>query len=360
MNILLTMLCGYLVGEIFRKLKVTGGMMIGALVGSAIFNILTNDGYIAFEMKFMAQVITGAFVGCSMKKEDLKSLKYLVVPLIFVTTCFLILNLVVGYLIHNLCGIDKATAYMSAVPGGISDIPMIAVDLGANPSKVATMQFARLVTGVALFPTIIKLIDKRNKKHELSEKEEVEEVVVNKEEIIAEGSEKVKVSAKKKYDYRIVVGTLIIATIGGIMGKELGISGGVVLVPMVLIATLQIKTEKIVLPPNIRKFAQLLSGSFIGSTMVWADVIDLKSLAMPILIMIIGYFINCVFLGFVLHKRFGFSLAEGMLTASPAGPSDLALIADEMGIESARLAVMQMSRMTLVIAIFPQVISFLL
>ena len=41
------------------------------------------------------------------------------------------------------------------LPGGISDIPMIAADLGADPSVVVTMQFIRLVLGIGCFPLMI-------------------------------------------------------------------------------------------------------------------------------------------------------------------------------------------------------------
>ncbi len=340
-KVLLTLLFGFIIGFIFQKLKITGGMMIGALVGSAIFNIITNMGYIPYELKFLSQAIAGAFIGSSINHDDLKNIKQIIVPIIFVLSMFLFLNLLIGFIISNYCGIDKPTAYMSAVPGGVSDIPIISVDFGANPSKVATMQFARLVAGIAIFPSIIRLFDNRDVKKEIKHKE-------------------VKKSVKKTYNYKYVALTIVVALIGGVVGQYLGVSGGVLIFSMLFTLILQIKIEKTKMPPPIRRFAQLLSGAFIGSTMLWTDVLDLRTLFIPIIILMVGYFLNCLITGFVLYKFFGFSFIEGMLSVSPAGASDMALIAGDMGIESPRLAMIQMTRLVLVIAIFPQVIALVI
>ncbi len=344
-NIILTILCGFVVGYTFHKLKVTGGMMIGALVGSAIFNIVTDNGYLPYEMKFLSQVIAGAFIGCTIRKEDLKNIKSMIAPIFVAITMFLILNITVGFLIYNNSDMDLPTAFMSAIPGGISDIPIIAIDFGANPSKVAAMQFARLVAGIAVFPSIIKLFSDKNSDDEnISKKDEDAE----------------KPKTKKTYDYKFVVLTIVVACIGGFAGKVIGTSGGVLIFAMIFTIVLKFRVDETDIPPIARRFAQLLSGCFIGSAMVWADVLELRTLVVPIIILLIGYFLNCIITGFMLHKLFGFHIQEGMLSVAPAGASDMALIAADMGVGSPRLAMIQMSRLVLVIAVFPQVISVII
>ncbi len=345
LNVLLTILCGFIVGYTFHKLKVTGGMMIGALVGSAIFNIVSGRGYLPYEMKFLSQVIAGGFIGCTINKEDLKNIRHMIAPIFVAISMFMVLNITVGFIIYNISDMDLATAFMSSIPGGISDIPIIAMDFGANPSKVAAMQFARLVAGIAVFPSVIKLFsDKKESASDVIEDEVIEE----------------KVKIKKTYDYKFVGLTLVVALVGGIVGKVIGTSGGVLIFAMIFTIALKFRVEETAIPPKARRFAQLLSGCFIGSAMIWADVLELRTLVIPIIILLIGYFLNCIVTGFMLHKLFGFHMQEGMLSVSPAGASDMALIAADMGVGSPRLAMIQMSRLVLVIALFPQVISVIL
>ncbi len=343
-NVLLTILFGFIMGYTFQRLKVTGGMMIGALVGSAVFNIVTSNGYLPYELKFISQVIAGAFIGCTINKEDLKNIKQMIGPIALAISMFLLLNITLGFIIYNVSDLDMPTAFMSAVPGGISDIPIIAMDFGADPAKVAAMQFARMVTGIAVFPSVIKLFGESEESgsSELTQNSQLKKKVI------------------KQYDYKFVTLTFAVALIGGIIGKVIGMSGGVLIFAMVTTIILKFRVDETAIPPVSRKFAQLLSGCFIGSTMVWADVLELRTLIIPIIILLVGYFLNCFATGFMLHKFFGFHIQEGMLSVSPAGASDMALIAADMGVGSPRLAMIQMSRLVLVIALFPQVISVIL
>ena len=42
-------------------------------------------------------------------------------------------------------------------PGGVQEMSMLAEDLGADATKTALMQTARLATVIAIFPSMIKL-----------------------------------------------------------------------------------------------------------------------------------------------------------------------------------------------------------
>ena len=53
----------------------------------------------------------------------------------------LCLNLIMGFVIHKVTDLDWITSFMCAVPGGMSDTPIIAADMGGNGGKVAVMQF---------------------------------------------------------------------------------------------------------------------------------------------------------------------------------------------------------------------------
>lgn len=352
-NLLLTMLFAFIVGYTFDKLKIAGGMMIGSLLGSALFNVLFGLGYMPSGFKILAQIIAGAFIGCSISKQDIIDLKYVYKPVIFVLTMYLILNLVAGTLIYFTSNLDAPTSFMSATPGGMSDIPIISIDFGANPSTVAAMQFVRLVIGVGVFPTMIRNIGKnKNTKQDKS--------IDNVNDMLNEINNSIPHSAPKISSLKMIALTLFVAIIGGIFGNFIGLSGGVLVFSMIATVCLKLKHDEIVLPRQMRKFAQILSGSFIGCTMTIDDFIAYKDLVLPIIILITCYLLNCLISGYILHKKFGFDLQEGMLATSPAGATDMALISQDMGIQSPRLVVIHVVRLISVIAFFPAIIQVVL
>ena len=75
----------------------------------------------------------------------------------------LYLNLIMGFVIHKVTDLDWITSFMCAVPGGMSDTPIIAADMGGNGGKVAVMQFSRLLAGIGLFPSLILTVTKNEK-----------------------------------------------------------------------------------------------------------------------------------------------------------------------------------------------------
>lgn len=348
-NLLLTMLSAFLLGYTFDRLKIAGGMMIGSLLGSAIFNIIFGLGFMPSGFKILAQIIAGAFIGCSISKQDIVDLKYVYKPVIFVLFMYLMLNIIAGTLIYLTSSLDAPTAFMSATPGGMSDIPIISIDFGANSTTVAAMQFVRLVIGVGVFPTMIRNIGKNNNNKNDNLETLQQEVNHNNPTV------KPKVSGLK-----MILLTLFIATLGGIFGKYSGLSGGVLVFSMIATVCFKIKHDDIVLPRQMRKLAQIFSGSFIGCTMTINDFIAYKELVLPIIILIACYLINCLLSGYILHKKFGFDLQEGMLATSPAGATDMALISQDMGIQSPRLVVIHVVRLISVIAFFPAIIQLIL
>ncbi len=355
-NIILTLLSAFIIGYIFYKLKITGGMMIGAIIGSAIFNIATGRGHMTYEYKFIAQVFSGAVIGCTISREDLKGMKYVFKPFLFVITMFLITNITVGFILYYTSEMDLVTSLMCAVPGGISNIPIIAIDFGANGAQVVTVQFARLLAGVGVFPTLIKHLEKydkvKNSENKIQNMEqqpssEVNETEVNETEV-------------KKLRYEFLLMGLVFATLGGLFGEWIGLAGGVLLFSMVATIAIKLKFEEVQIPNMFRRVAQLLSGAYIGYTMTYADILGLKNLFVPIVIVIFFFFINCMFSGYMLQKYFKFGLQEGMLSAAPAGASDMALISADMGVSSPRLVMIQVARLIVVVSVFPQVILLIL
>lgn len=335
-KIFLTLACALAVGRLLDRLHVPGGMMVGAVIGACILGVFTGQAAMPAPAKTIAQIIAGAFIGSGIKREDLAEMRTILKPAAILIPCLLAVNIVAGLLIYKTGKMDLLTALMCCVPGGISDIPMIAADMGADPSIVVTMQFIRLVLGIGVFPILIKVVTG------------------------GDGKEVEAVKAKKKKTYQVsnVVLTFAVAAVCGLIGKispvPSGTMGFATLGSIIFACTFPGRAQ---MPKLLRKLAQMLSGAYVGASIGAAQVRMLMTMGLPVLIIVCAYTFACFGIGFFLYKAGCFTRAEGMLAATPAGASDMALISADIGVQNAKLIVLQVMRLIIVVLFFPTILS---
>lgn len=344
LHLLLTLLAAFCGGWVLLKIKVPGGMLVGAIIGAAVLNIAAGSAVMTVSAKVFAQIAAGAFIGCSVQREDVRQFRRLLKPAVINLSCMLALNLLVGFLIWTVSSrLDFVTAMFSAVPGGISDIPIIAEDMGANAPQVAVMQFVRLLVGIGIFPGLIQWVTRK-------ESAETEKTIPEQD---------VFPQTKKKENLVPVVRTLLVASAAGIVGKMLGIPAGTLVFAMLGVIALKLKGIQTYLPMWMKRLAQLLSGAYIGCRLSYPDVLEMRHLVLPMVLLLVGYTANCFLVGGLLHRFCGMSRREGMLVATPAGATDMALISADLGVESPDLVVLQIIRLIVVVSVFPAILHLL-
>ena len=337
MQLLLTVLCALAVGYTLSRIRMPGGMMVGAVIGACLLGVLTQQSYMPAPAKTVAQIVAGAFIGSGITRDDVREMKTVVKPALILIPCLLVINVIAGLLIYATGTMDVMTALMCCVPGGISDIPMIAADMGADPSIVVTMQFIRLVLGIGVFPLLIRLVT-------------------------SEKGEKTAPAPKKKkktYDYRYVALTFAVAAVCGLIGKASPMPSGTMgFATLGSIVFAYACPGKAQMPGFLRKGAQLLSGAYVGASIGAEQLRALTTLGVPVVILVTAYLIVCFGVGTVLWRTGCFDRTEGLLAATPAGASDMALISADLGVSSAKLCVLQVLRLISVVLVFPSVLSF--
>ncbi len=361
-NILLTLLISFCVGLFFCRLKVPGGMLVGGIIGAAILNIIWDIAYIPKLGKIFAQSMAGAFIGSSVKRNELGEMRRIAKPAAILLGSYLIMNLLMGWLLYTVSPISAATAWFSAVPGGINDIPLIAADMGANAPQVAILQFVRLVIGVGVFPGMIQWLC-RNKENsdtppvlpETSNQADAVTTAITA--TTAATATAAPAKQKKKIHFWITMG---VAFACGLIGNVTGIPAGILVFALAGTIVLNLTWGKAFLPSKVKRFAQLFSGAYIGCSIGWADVLQLRYLILPAILITAGYTTFCVLCGRALQRYCHMSPKEAMLAATPAGASDMALISMDLGVQSTDLVLLQVLRLIVVSSLFPQVIQIVL
>lgn len=345
--LLATLAVGVTCGLLFKKLKVPAGYMIGAFAGVAVLSITTGFVWLPAETRTAVQVIAGAFVGCSIERSDLARLRCFVRPILLMLATFLVLNLALGFAIWAASPLDLVTSLMCAVPGGINDTPIVAADMGADAPAVTIMQLIRQVLGIGVFPIMIALFDEYRTAHGHPDANESK---------LASGGKRVKSKQKSPVS---TIAALGVAALAGTFGKMTGVPGLTFTASILAVLVLKLVFDFAFIPKWVKKVCQLVAGCYLGTLLTAQGLSGLADLAVPAFILIAGYTLNCFATGRLESKLFGYGRKEGMLIASPAGASDMALIIDDLNVKNVDVIIMQVIRAAFVMAFFPQIINLI-
>lgn len=344
-DMVLTLVVGTLFGLLAKRFKIPGGLLVGSLFGVIALNVIFGVAYLPSDTKLGVQIISGAFIGCIMERSDLKRLPSIVKPALIMLSALLILNLSVGFVIYWVSPVDLVTALMSAVPGGIADTPIVSADMGADAPQVAVMQIVRQILGIGVFPSLIFLYDTKRTKQSSG---------------VSREANRNKREKSKRTSWQSLLVTLCVATVAGIAGKMSGITAASFTFPVVAVLILKLAFDYAYIPRWLKKCAQILSGCYLGSLVGFNDLLEMRILIIPLLIVICAYAFNCFFTGELISKTCGFTRKEGMLITTPAGASDMALISEELGVKNTDIIILQVVRAVVVMSLFPQIIGLII
>lgn len=342
---ILTIAVAWVGSVVAQKIRMPAGAMMGPMIFVAAFNLLTGRGVFYEDIRTVCQLFMGAMIGVRVGRKDVRELKKVIVPTLFLVVFMIVMNITVGVSMFSVGGLDVATAMFASSPGGMSDMAMISTELGANGAYVTLLQLIRLLTIYIFMPTIIKKI--MQKKHIVA-KEETEG---------CEQAHPVELSRKQKllrFTY-----TMLAAASLGLIFYFLDISAGAMLGAMFASAALNIFWGKCHYPKGVRQYVQVISGAYLGMQMDAESLAHIGSLIVPTLIMVAGVLLFALGSAFLIHRITKLDLAVCLMACCPGGVQEMALLSEELGADTPKIAVMQTARLMSVIAIFPTMIAFL-
>ncbi|MTD39028.1 ammonia monooxygenase [Erwinia sp. CPCC 100877] len=344
LKIIQTLIVGFCGGLIAKRLKLPAAFMTGSMLAVAIFSIFTKQMFMPGSVKIFAQIISGAYIGQQISKADLMNFPKLAKAIVLLLAFFTINMFLMGFFFHAVFSVDLTTALLSCMPGGIMDVSLISIDMGAQAEIVATMQLARLVGMLLILPYWIKFILKRVKKDQ-----ENQSVQLNKPKILPIGTKNALMN-----DSLI----LVIAGLGGLLGVWLGIPVGALMLSLGFSSILKLLKNTAQLNRNIRFLAQICAGSIIGNTFTQDTLAQLPRLIVPAILLLSSYLVINVLFGYIVYKQQILDLKSALFASSPAGATDISLIAGELGGDTPKIAGIQICRTLYTIIVLPNLVRW--
>lgn len=347
MDLILTALIGALGSYLFYKLKIPAGALIGAIIFSAAFNIFTGMGAFPAFTKTALQAIAGAFIGQRVTRNDLSELKQTLGAGVLMFFCMMVYTLLVGKLLSEVTELDLATSLVAAMPAGLSDTAVISADLGANSVQTTAVHTVRTLFSIILLPQLaFRICERLTKNSDALEQEKA-------------ASRKLDVKPASVRTTRNIIVTLVLAEACGVLGKFSGIPAGAMTFSVFAIAAQNITKGTAYLPKSLKLMAQCLTGILVGLKITMRDVQNMGLLIKPIIIVLICTLACNYICAFLMHKVCKLDISTSLFGSIPAGVSDMALIATDLGGDAPKVGVLQLVRYIGLFSVMPLIIKFL-
>jgi len=281
-----------------KKLKfIPAAYMLGALVLSAVWNLTVGFAYFPQELRVATQILAGTYLGLSIDKSNLFSIRTLLKPISLILFLFFINAILFGYLIHIFFNIDLITAFYSFAPGGVAEIAIIADSLGGDAGMITAMQLLRLITAFTFYPFLFQQLEKKGllpTRRKTEYKQTDEKTPSEKKAISA-----IDVGMTNKEKAKGTSVALLFSSVGGIIGLYAGIPAGPMVFAMASGVLVNIFYRKAYMPIKMRFIAQIMSGIFLGMRITPESVEGITRAGGPALVMILSMISVPVIIGYM-------------------------------------------------------------
>lgn len=346
-------------GFLFYKMKMPAGAMIGSMIFVAVFNIFTGEAYFPAESKVLSQAVAGAFIGMGMTRELFRGLRALLKAALMVTVVMQVTGLTIGMVFYRITGFDIKTALLSCSPGGIVDMTLISMDMGADTAIVAAVHTIRLLVVVSVFPPLMKFVAKRFERRPVPAGTAGEALQPAFGTDGAESSPPPKQELPLNILLRLNFTTFLVAIAGGTVGYITNIPAGIILFSLASVAVYNLLGRRAYMSRGVRTCAQVLAGGLVGQSMGMDEVRRLQTLCVPVLVVIGGFILFSLLLGIALHIWTKLEITTSLFACIPAGAADMALIAMDLGGDGPQVGLLQIVRLVTVIAVYPQLVHLI-
>lgn len=341
-----TLLAGVLGSLCAKKMKIPGGALIGALLFSVIFNVVTGKGYFHEGCLNGLRFLTGIYLGTRIDRATLSRLRTVWKAALVMLLGLFFMNAAVGSLMSNMCGMDIGTAVMATAPGGMTELSLYASEIGADVAMVATLQVIRVFTNIGIMPFVIKNLTGRR--------------VPVQQQKSAEACKKKFSKEKRKHPIAVTAPVMLAGACVGvwILGKT-GIPSSLMLGAMAGTLAVNLTFEEVRLPTPAGIILQTVTGAYVGTTVTRQQLSSLLYMLPGVFLMIISFLIGTVILGILIYRLTDIDFATALFSCAPGGISDMALIAVEMKADVAVIVAMHTVRLISLVVVVPYIITLL-
>ncbi len=160
MKLLVTLLAVLLGASLFERLHVPAGALLGGALGAGLINTLVPQGVanVTPPVRFVAFAILGWSIGSTISRESLTALRSHALLLGTAIVVLLAFSGLLAVVLTHVGGLDPMTSYLATSPGALSQMTVMAGDLGADPLIVISVHTTRVIIVLLSAPIVTRLL----------------------------------------------------------------------------------------------------------------------------------------------------------------------------------------------------------
>ncbi len=345
--IMVTFAVALIGGGLGAKTHLPAGAMLGAIIATALWNILSGQAVLPAATRPILQILGGVLLGHSISKDKLMVINRIGGAVIVLISGLLLLNIAMGGAIHAICGMDLKTAILATAPGGVSDMAIIAQDFGADSTKVSILQLFRMFGIYSIYPPMLKKIAGSTNRERKAGRDSITQIANQ------------RIITWKEIRVNTLL-TIICGLAGGLCLRQMGIPAGALIGSVVACGGFNILTARGRISNKIKFPVQACVGAMIGIQMNYATLLSLKELAVPIVIMTGGLLLYTFFFAFCMTKVSNLDYLTCLLALTPGGIQETSMLTEDVGGDTSIVIVMHTIRLVVVICVFPLIFQLLI
>ncbi len=309
---------------LFLKLKIPTPAILGPLAAICAANILGWPVTPPAWLKPILSVIMGIMLGLRFNLKLNGMWKQVLLASVWIMGISILTAKALAA-----AGINEATALFAAMPGGIAEISLMALDYHADGVAVAFLQTSRLLLTMLLIPILARRVPGP----------------------ICTDTERQTVRKPGYIDWAIL---LALGSVAAFLFSSLHVPAGTMVGPMLAVG-LYTKVGGIGAKPNktLQSVVQMGVGGLVGLGITKDSLLRIDEYFLPALLLCVLIVGGSLLLSLALNKISGWDKRTCLLAASPAGLSPTVLLSMELEADSAKVIVFQVLRLGLVLLFAP-------
>jgi membrane AbrB-like protein len=146
------------VGLLLQRFDMPGGLVVGAMIGAAAFNLAAGGQVdVPPPLRTASFIVLGAVIGSGITRETLMSLQASVLPAVIAAMLIIVAGVGVTLALRAL-GIAPPGDVLATSPGALSAITAVAAERGVGAPEVALFHTIRVVLVLVSLPLILTIL----------------------------------------------------------------------------------------------------------------------------------------------------------------------------------------------------------
>jgi uncharacterized protein len=352
--------------QVAERLRVPAAAFLGPLmfVGASAILGMSQPEFPSWAV-MGCQIVFGAFLGCQADRDSVKRVAAMGKPVAVATVWVILSAFVIAFVLAHMTNVDVTSSFLGAVPGGVAEMSAMSISMKANTAIVATLQSLRVIATMAIIPMVSKRLALPATAGAavggaLSDPLPVHSLGSAAEDDFLDDRLSVNRPAGRRRELVGWLASVGVGLVGATIFVYLKVPAAAIVGSMAAVVICRVSGLGLMKPPPLLRLVALLGmGSYVGTGFSDQTLIQLREIAPAAVVVTVATVASGVALARVLRDWVGLAPATALLACAPAGVTQMAVVADEIGADVLVVTLFQLTRLMVCVLVLPVLFRFL-